>query len=78
MDNKPNLGALYQLNLCKRALTQQQYKTLRGQILAGEAEAAFRGLDKIMKRRRAHRDNTARQSPGHSSGQQPKDKKLEK
>ena len=31
-------------------LTAQQYKTLRGQILAGHDEAAMKGLQKILSR----------------------------
>ena len=54
---KQNMGALYQLNTCRRVLTPQQYKTLRGQIMAGDAEGATRGLEKIMERKaRAHMD----------------------
>lgn len=68
---KQNMGALYQLNTCRRVLTPQQYKTLRGQILAGDAEGAARGLEKIMERRRRSHDNTTRQGPGDSNGQQP-------
>ena len=70
---KQNMGALYQLNTYRRALTKQQYKTLRGQILAGDAEGAARGLEKIMERRRRRHDHTTRQGPGHSDRQQPKD-----
>jgi hypothetical protein len=70
---KQNTGALYQLNTCRRALTPQQYKTLRGQILAGDAEGAARGLEKIMERRRRRHDNTTRQGSGNSDRKQPKD-----
>lgn len=62
---------IYQLSTLQRYLTTQQYKTLRGQILAGDAEGATRGLEKIIERRR--RDNATRQSPGNSDRQQPKD-----
>lgn len=70
---KPNTGALYQLKTCRRVLTPQQYRTLRGQILAGDAEGAARGLEKIMERRRRRSDHTTRQGPGNSDRQQPKD-----
>lgn len=43
VDNK----ALGRLLAAKRMLTRQQYKTLKGQILAGDAEGAMRGLAKI-------------------------------
>lgn len=32
----------------RHLLTQQQYKTLRGQALAGDAEGAMRGLRKLL------------------------------
>ena len=37
----------YLLNAKKR-LTRQQYKTIKGQILAGDADGAMRGLAKIL------------------------------
>lgn len=46
--------ALGRLRAANRSLTPQQYKTLRGQILAGNAEQAMKGLDKILERRKAH------------------------
>jgi hypothetical protein len=39
------------LNILKEArpqLTAQQYKTLRGQVLAGDVNGALRGLRKIL------------------------------
>lgn len=36
------------LNRSRSALTQQQFKTLRGQILAGDVGGALRGLKKIL------------------------------
>ena len=44
VDNK----ALGRLLSYKPQLTRQQYKTLKGQILAGDAEGAMRGLKKIL------------------------------
>ena len=41
----------------RRYLTAQQYKTLCGQAKAGDATAAIRGLDKILKRNK--REETA-------------------
>ena len=38
-------------------LTRQQYKTLCGQAKAGDADAAIRGLEKILKRNK--REDTA-------------------
>ena len=46
IDNK----ALGRLLAAKRMLTRQQYKTLKGQILAGNADGAMRGLAKLTSR----------------------------
>ena len=46
IDNK----ALGRLLAAKRMLTRQQYKTLKGQILAGDADGAMRGLTKLTSR----------------------------
>ena len=44
-------NALIQVRACyyKRRLTYQQYKTLRGQVLAGDGDAALKGLRKILR-----------------------------
>lgn len=34
----------------KEYLTRQQYRTLKGQIIAGDKEAAMKGLKKLLKR----------------------------
>lgn len=34
-------------------LTQQQFRTLKGQVLAGDIAGAQKGLQKILKQRRA-------------------------
>ena len=41
--------ALGRLLAAKQRLSRQQYKTLKGQILAGDAEGAIRGLEKLTK-----------------------------
>ena len=46
IDNK----ALYKLAAVKQLLTRQQYKTIKGQILAGDADGAMRGLAKLISR----------------------------
>ena len=46
IDNK----ALGKLLASKQVLTRQQYKTLKGQILAGNADGAMRGLTKLTSR----------------------------
>ena len=48
--------ALIQINASYEygRLTKQQYKTLRGQVFAGDGEAAMKGLRKILERGRAN------------------------
>lgn len=43
VDNK----ALGRLLAHKNKLTRQQYKTIKGQILAGDVSGAMRGLEKL-------------------------------
>lgn len=47
-----NVGALIRIKNARHLLTLQQYRTLRGQVLAGDALAAMRGLQKLLERRR--------------------------
>ena len=42
--------ALIQLKATRHRLTPQQYKTLRGQVLAGNPDGALKGLRKILTR----------------------------
>ena len=42
--------ALIRLKAKRDKLTPQQYKTLRGQVLAGDADGAMRGLKTILRR----------------------------
>jgi len=54
MKTKPenvDTGALLLLRNTKHRLTKHQYKTLRGQILAGDPEGAIKGLRKILQYR---------------------------
>ena len=46
--NPINTQALIQLNRSRKRLTPQQYRTLRGQILAGDDAGALRGLQKLL------------------------------
>lgn len=39
----------------RRILTRKQLQTLRGQVFAGDADGAMRGLHKIINRRRRDR-----------------------
>lgn len=50
--------ALGHLRNAKRQLTRQQFQTLRGQILAGNAEAAMKGLENLLERRKANETTT--------------------
>lgn len=49
--NNIDTGALMLLRNTKHRLTKQQYKTIRGQILAGDPDGAIKGLRNILKRR---------------------------
>jgi hypothetical protein len=48
VDNK----ALGRLLAAKPMLTRQQFKTLKGQVLAGDSEGAMRGLYKLINGRK--------------------------
>jgi hypothetical protein len=43
-----NVGALIRLKGARHRLTAQQYRTLRGQVLAGDPDGAMRGLRKLL------------------------------
>ena len=43
-----NVGALIRIKHSRHLLTANQYYTLRGQVLAGDAEGAMKGLRKIL------------------------------
>ena len=43
-----NVGALIRLKGARPHLTPQQYRTLRGQVLAGDPDGAMRGLRKLL------------------------------
>lgn len=51
MTNNIDTGALMLLRNTKHRLTKQQYKTIRGQILAGDADGAIKGLRNVLQRR---------------------------
>lgn len=42
-------NALARLKANNHRLTYQQYKTLRGQILAGDVDGAMKGLQRILR-----------------------------
>lgn len=43
-----NVGALIRLKHNRHLLSLRQYRTLRGQILAGDPDGAMRGLRKLL------------------------------
>lgn len=47
--NRINFKALAHLKEHRGRLTKQQFATLRGQIFAGNADGAMKGLRKILK-----------------------------
>ena len=53
--NNIDQGALMLLRNTKHRLSKQQYKTIRGQILAGDPDGAIKGLRNILKRRAERR-----------------------
>lgn len=48
-----DVKALIQLKGCRDRLTRQQYKTLRGQVLAGDPDGAMKGLHKLLMQQKA-------------------------
>lgn len=44
---------LKRLKIFKKVLTRQERKTLKGQALSGDLDGAKKGLDKILKGKRA-------------------------
>lgn len=45
-----DVRAAMNLKACRDRLTTQQYKTLKGQILAGDPDGAMKGLRRLLKR----------------------------
>ncbi len=45
-------NALFQIRVFKVKLTAQQFKTLKGQVLAGDAAGAIKGLEKLEERQK--------------------------
>lgn len=43
-----NYKALIQIKACRDRLTPQQYRTLKGQVLAGDADGALKGLRSLL------------------------------
>lgn len=45
------LNPFIELKKYKNILTKQQYKTIKGQIIAGDTEGAMKGLNKLINRK---------------------------
>lgn len=43
-----NIGAMNLLNKYRKHITQQQYRTIKGQILAGNEHGAMKGLGRLL------------------------------
>lgn len=43
-----DVRAAMNLKACRDRLTKQQYRTLKGQILAGDSDGAMKGLRKLL------------------------------
>ena len=55
MDTEKMRSALAYLKKKKPELTGQQYRTIKGQILAGDEDGALRGIDRVVERNRRGR-----------------------
>lgn len=44
-------AAMTELKSYGKHITKQQYRTIKGQILSGDIDAAMRGLDRVLKRK---------------------------
>lgn len=49
--NPINIQALKELKRARQYLTPQQYRTIKGQILAGQTVQAMKGLWRLLQRR---------------------------
>lgn len=47
-----NIQAMRYLKRARPALTLQQFRTIKGQILAGDADGAMRGLERVLREKR--------------------------
>ena len=50
--NQKQIDAVTVLKKYRRKLTTQQYRTIKGQIVAGDCDGAMRGLQKLLSRQR--------------------------
>lgn len=47
-----NIQAMRYLKRARPALTLQQFRTIKGQILAGDSDGAMRGLERVLREKR--------------------------
>lgn len=47
------------LKQSKHLLTKQQYRTIKGQIIAGDTEGALKGLKRLLRKRKLNDGRTA-------------------
>ena len=55
MNTEKMRAALSYLKKNKSELTVQQYRTIKGQIMAGDEDGAIRGIDRVVERNRRGR-----------------------
>lgn len=48
--NRIDMNAMMQVMACKDRLTKQQFKPLRGQVIAGDGDGALKGLRRLLSR----------------------------
>lgn len=48
-----HIQALRYIERARPALTPQQFRTIKGQILAGDSDGAMRGLERVLREKRA-------------------------
>lgn len=58
-ENRIDFNAMMQVKGCRSWLTKQQYKTLRGQVLAGDGDGALKGLRKLLLKQQGKGSNDA-------------------
>lgn len=50
----------YTLNKYKRLLTKQQYRTIKGQIIAGDILGAEKGLKKLIEKKKVNKNERSK------------------
>ncbi len=60
-----DVQAIIRLKAARHKLTALQYRTLRGQVFAGDSLGAMRGLRKILNRKEAKYESEKRHTAQH-------------